>query len=74
MADFTSQFTFSDNIRSGYRRALASISRGIMAHADARSRRSEIEALESRSDAELAAMGIKRDQIVHYVFRDLIHI
>lgn len=74
MTDFTSQFTFTDRIRSGFRRAFAAIGRSFMAYAEASSRRAEIEALESRSDAELAKLGIKRDQIVHYVFRDLIHI
>ena len=74
MTDFASQFSFSDHLRSGYRRVIASISRGFMAYAEARSRRSTIEALESRTDDELAAMGIRRDQIALYVFRDMLHV
>ena len=37
------------------------------------SRRADIERLNACSDAELAALGIRRDQIAHYVFRDLYH-
>lgn len=34
----------------------------------------EVEMLNAKSDAELAKMGIKRDDIVHHVFRDLYYI
>ena len=37
------------------------------------SRRDLIEALEAKTDKELAALGIRRDQIAHYVFRDLFY-
>lgn len=30
----------------------------------------QIRALQEKSDADLAKMGLKRDQIVHHVFRD----
>jgi len=42
------------------------------AYASRRSRRTQIEALEAKSDADLARMGIPRDRIVQYVFRDMI--
>jgi len=35
------------------------------------SRREQIEALEAKTDAELAEMGIRRDMIAHHVFHDL---
>lgn len=38
---------------------------------EASSRITRVEALRAKSDAELAAMGIKRDDIVHHVFKDL---
>lgn len=55
-------------------RIFAAIGNWMMRTAEANSRGDRIEALEAKSDAELAAMGIKRDQIVHHVFRDLYHI
>jgi hypothetical protein len=35
------------------------------------SRMTQINALNAKTDAELAKMGLRRDQIAHYVFRDL---
>ncbi len=74
MADITSQFSFADQARSGYERLFASIVRGMTAYADARSRRDRIEALEAKSDAELAKLGIKREDIAYHVFRDLYYV
>ncbi|QUJ78099.1 hypothetical protein KDD17_03885 [Sulfitobacter albidus] len=34
----------------------------------------QCEALRAKSDAELAKMGIKRDEIAHYVFKDLMYL
>lgn len=34
----------------------------------------QIEALQSMTDAQLAEKGIKRDEIVHHVFRDIYYI
>lgn len=42
-------------------------------HAYAMSRRGLIEELEAKSDAELAEMGIKREDIVRHVFQDLFY-
>lgn len=41
------------------------------AHAYKASRRDQVDALEIKSDAELAFMGLRRDQIIHHVYRDL---
>ncbi|MBB3993016.1 uncharacterized protein YjiS (DUF1127 family) [Sulfitobacter undariae] len=38
--------------------------------AESSSRCEQVAALQAKSDDELAAMGIKRDEIVHFVFRD----
>lgn len=43
-------------------------------YSDQKSRRSEINALEAKSDAELAQMGLTRERIPHFVFRDLFYI
>ncbi|WP_374633444.1 hypothetical protein [Paracoccus sp. (in: a-proteobacteria)] len=45
---------------------------GLVSYMESRSRHSQIAALEAKSDEELAKLGITRDRIVHYVFRDLI--
>ena len=52
-------------------RILSGIAAVFDAHALAASRRDRIEALNRLSDAELAEMGIPRDQIAHHVFKDL---
>ncbi|MGR3703629.1 MAG: hypothetical protein ACU0A4_16235 [Paracoccaceae bacterium] len=44
--------------------------RAFDAYVARRSRIDQIQALDAKSDAELAALGIKREQIVQYVFRD----
>ncbi len=47
------------------------VGKSINAYVVRRSRSEQIALLESKSDAELAQMGIRRDRIVHHVFRDL---
>lgn len=42
-------------------------------YAEARSRSAQIEVLMSKSDAELAEMGLTRDTIVLHVFRDRLY-
>jgi len=74
MADITSQFDFTEAPRSGYKRLMASIVRGMTSYAEKRSRRDVIDALEAKSDAELAKMGIRRDEIAYHVFRDLYYV
>lgn len=43
-----------------------------MSNNDARLRK--VASLQAKTDEELQAMGIKRDDIVHHVFRDLYYI
>lgn len=47
---------------------------GLGAYIDTHSRRDRVEALEAKSDEELARMGLTRDRIVEHVFRDVIWI
>lgn len=44
---------------------------GVNAYVESRTRRAQIEALEAKSDEELACMGLTRDRIIAHVFRDL---
>ena len=74
MSDITSQFSFSESARSGFRRVLASIARGMTTYADANSRRKQVEALEALTDADLANLGLTRDKIVQHVFRDQLYL
>ena len=53
---------------------LAALGRGLTAYADRKSRAGEIAALNAKTDEQLAAMGIRRDQIAVYVFRDLFYV
>lgn len=52
----------------------ASISSGMVAYMERRARSEQIVALQSKSDAELAKLGITREQIPAYVFRDLFYV
>ena len=74
MATLTTNVSFSERKQGFIARFAARISRGIEAHGRVASRRDLIEALEAKSDAELSAMGLHRDEIPYYVFRDLYYI
>lgn len=60
-------------LRAWFSSFLTSLGRALEAHAHYASRRDQIEALEAKSDAELAEIGVKREQIVHHVYRDLFY-
>lgn len=53
---------------------LASISAGFTAYVERRARTAQVEMLNAKTDEELAAMGLKREEIPHYVFRDLFYL
>lgn len=57
-------------LRAQADRFFATLGQGFNAYIERRSRRAQIEHLDSLSDAELAERGINRDQIVQHVFRD----
>ena len=50
----------------------ASLGQGVNAFMAAMSHRDEIEALYAKSDAQLAEMGLTREDIPRHVFRDLL--
>ena len=54
--------------------ALAATGRFIVAISENQSRARRVEALSKKSDAELARMGLKREDIVRHVFRDVMYI
>ncbi|WP_066703962.1 hypothetical protein [Celeribacter ethanolicus] len=49
----------------------ATLGQGVNAYAVRRKRLGELARLDALSNEELLAMGITRDRIPHYVFRDL---
>ncbi|WP_323785826.1 hypothetical protein [Thalassovita sp.] len=61
-------------LRIRFDRFLAGISAGLSAYMERSSRIAEVEALKAKTDAELAAMGLKRENIAQYVFRDLFYV
>ncbi|NIZ11006.1 MULTISPECIES: DUF1127 domain-containing protein [Rhodobacterales] len=52
----------------------AGLSNGMVAYMERRTRFDQIAALQAKSDAELAKLGINRDQIPAHVFRDLFYV
>lgn len=47
---------------------------GLMMLAENNIRAKQVEELMAKSDAELQAMGLKREDIARYVFKDMLHI
>lgn len=47
------------------------IANAMVANSAGQRRLDRVTALQAKTDAELAAMNIKRDNIVHHVFKDL---
>ncbi|MDF1619995.1 hypothetical protein [Pseudothioclava nitratireducens] len=54
--------------------ALAGVGAQLLRYAERRARLDELDALRAKSDAELAAMGLRRDSIAQHVFRDRFYI
>lgn len=50
------------------------IESGMISIMESNSRIQQVDRLQSMSDAQLAARGIKRDEIVQYVFRAHMHV
>lgn len=52
----------------------SAIATGFAIYMERSSRQAEVAALEAKTDAELKALGLRRDEIVRYVFRDMFYI
>lgn len=71
MADITANTgVVSESRPNPVVRFFAAIWNGLLAIGEQNARVKKIEYYMSMSDAELARRGLKRDNIVHYVFRD----
>lgn len=58
----------------GIKHFFRSVARAIELNSTAHRKLTEVQHLQSKTDAELTELGIERDQIVHHVFRDLFYI
>tara|TARA_R110002094_G_scaffold171250_3_gene153335 strand:- start:4792 stop:5067 length:276 start_codon:yes stop_codon:yes gene_type:complete len=54
--------------------AFGAVGRAVMVNRAMERRLETVEALQAKSDAELAKLNIKRDEIVQHVFRDLLYV
>ncbi len=53
---------------------LASIGAAMVKVSSNNGRLKEVDRLQAKTDADLAAMGLKREDIVHHVFRDMYYL
>jgi len=67
---YVSQSDLRSTVRAQMDRFFASIGQGFNAYLVALSRSEQVETLMGYSDEQLARLGITRDRIVEYVFRD----
>ena len=74
MATATTNAVISEQKQGFFARVLESMMRGFENYAYIKSRSAQIEALNAKSDEELAQIGIKRDEIPQYVFRDYFYV
>jgi hypothetical protein len=66
--------SFIESVADRIGGTFAAIGRAFVTATEANSRIDRVQALNALSDEELAARGIRRDQIVHHVFRDLYYV
>jgi uncharacterized protein YjiS (DUF1127 family) len=69
MSSNTTNITFAQG--NSWATFTAWFARAFDAYVAKRARTGQIQALEAMSDADLSKLGIRRDQIIQYVFRDL---
>lgn len=66
----TTSTDLSPHLRAQADRFFARLGQGFNGYLERLSRRSEVERLDAMTDAELLELGITRDRIIAYVFRD----
>jgi uncharacterized protein YjiS (DUF1127 family) len=62
------------SVLNGIKAFFRTIGGALISVAEANQRVHAVERLNQKSDAELAQLGIRREDIVRYVFRDMLHI
>lgn len=61
---------FAAGLRAWFAGLMSRLGQSMQQSMELRARLDQMTALESKSDAELAKLGISRNQIPYYVFRD----
>lgn len=61
------------HLKAAFDRFISVLAKAFNAYATARSRSDQIDRLNAKSDEQLAEMGLKREDIPRYVFRDLFY-
>jgi len=68
------QTSVFSNIWGGISNFFAGVGRAMIVSSSAEARLRQVDALNAKTDAELAAMNLRREDIAAFVFRDLMHI
>ena len=53
---------------------MAAVATGLTVYMEGRARIGQLEMMNAKTDDELAEMGLKREDIPHYVYRDLFYL
>ncbi|MBS9716654.1 hypothetical protein J4E70_06815 [Pseudohalocynthiibacter aestuariivivens] len=69
----TQTFTRGSISSSWIGRVFSSIGGAIVSSMEKKSRQQIVQILQAKSDAELAQMGLKRDDIIRHVFSDMFY-
>ncbi|KIN76510.1 hypothetical protein [Sulfitobacter mediterraneus] len=68
------EITMTRNLLDAIANSFFKFGRAIMTNSAGQRRIDRVERLRAKSDAELAELNIKRDDIVHYVFKDIYYV
>lgn len=71
---FLSTSDFAQDKPSVFARILNAVGNYFVRYMNAQCRSAEVQQMNAMSDAELATHGVKRDDIVRYVFRDVCYL
>ncbi|WP_420568018.1 hypothetical protein [Thalassovita sp.] len=75
MAAHATDISFANHgLRDRIASFFAAIGKGLSTYTYALSRAEQVKALSAKTDEELAELGLTRDQIPQYVFRDLFYV
>ncbi|WP_120504665.1 hypothetical protein [Sulfitobacter mediterraneus] len=68
------EITMTRNLLDAIAKGFFKFGRAIMTNSAGQRRIDRVEQLRAKTDAELAELNLKRDDIVHYVFKDIYYV